>query len=112
MKHAPLESMGESLEDREAKEYGVCAQCGRRIVLPCMACQVEVFRRQQRAGLLAPLDVMTSDLSICLESPEQKRYEDVREFREQYGFPMWSAQWYEMIARSACIALDDSEHGS
>ena len=105
MKRDALESIPKSLEDQGEQEYGVCPQCGRRIVLPCLACEVEALRQWNRAGLPAPPEDLTYDLSICLERSEQERYEDVRDFRDRYGFPMWSAQWYEMIARSAEIAL-------
>ena len=105
MKQDALIIIPESLEDHEVLEYGVCPQCGRRIVLPCLACEVETLRKRNRAGHPAPPEDLTYDLSLRLNHSEQERYEDVRDFRERYGFPMWSAQWYEMIARSAEIAL-------
>jgi predicted RNA-binding Zn-ribbon protein involved in translation (DUF1610 family) len=105
MKRDTLESLPESLEAQEVQEYGVCPQCGRRIILPCLACKVEAFRRRNRTGHPAPPEETSYDLSIRLECSEQERYEDVRNFRDQYGFPMWSAQWYEMLARSVEIVL-------
>jgi hypothetical protein len=105
MKRDALESIPESLEDQEVQEYGVCPQCGRRIVLPCLACEVEALRRRNRAGHAAPPEETSYDLSIRLESSEQERYEDVRNFRDRYGFPMWSAQWYDMLTRSVEIVL-------
>jgi len=84
-------------------KYGHCSQCGRRIVLPCLACQVEALRKRSRAGRLASQEEVEVDLSICLDHPEQqRRYETVRTFRDEHGYPMWSAQWYAKLIGQFC----------
>jgi hypothetical protein len=41
-----------------------------------------------------------ADLSIRLESPDVKRrYEEVRNFRDKHGYPMWSEQWHVLRKR-------------
>jgi hypothetical protein len=95
-----LEYMREPLDDQERQEYGVCPACGRRIALPCLACRVEALRQWHRAGHPASQDDLIEDLSIRLESPEeQRRYEEVRDFRDTHGYPMWSEQWYAQRKR-------------
>jgi len=65
-----------------ASSFGVCSHCGRQVLLPCAACQ-------------------TNPTLICLEDhDEQRGYEEVRNFRNKHGFPMWSEQWHRMVRKS------------
>ena len=102
--------MKESSEEYEKVLLGVCPECGRRIVLPCLACQVETIRLLNRAGRYAPQEENEADLSIHLTDQNwQRRYEEVRDFRDKHGFPMWSARWFELIAKKPCTNPDKSQ---
>ena len=68
-----------------------CPKCGRRIQLPCLACHLESIRFwinleddgswEELYGIQIPLE---------LREAEQIRYEQVRNYREKYGIPMFS----------------------
>jgi hypothetical protein len=69
-------------------EMGTCPECGRRIMLPCLACQVEPVGRKQEdeEAALAAGD----GLDIKLKSKgERERYLKVKRHRDEHNAPMF-----------------------
>ena len=70
---------------RRRNEIGYCRMCGCSVVLPCLACKV---RNMLAVGSLSPScrgdDDSEADLRVAIGDPQEKRrYEDLREKKEQ-----------------------------
>ena len=64
---------------------GRCPECGRLIMLPCLACRI--------MGTEMDFDVVEKGvLELNLKDDEQLRYLEVHAYRKQYGIPMFEEQ--------------------
>ena len=90
-------------EGHQETQYGICRTCGKQGILPCEACQAEALRLWKRKQQSSRQELpVTEDLSIRLVNPDwHRRYEEVRDFRDTHGYPMWSEQWHTQQARQS-----------
>jgi len=62
---------------------GRCPECGRLIMLPCLACQVTASKENA-------LETMAvSTLEIELHGEDMERYRRIRAYRDRHGVPMF-----------------------
>jgi len=59
----------------------------------CDISKCDVCLRCGKHGLFTRVVCQADDLLIRLTDPdEQRRYEEVRDFRDKHGYPMWAEQ--------------------
>jgi len=62
---------------------GRCPECGRLIMLPCLACRIGEIEMDD------PDAVEESEFELELNEAERQRYRQVRNHRVQYGISMF-----------------------
>ena len=94
------------MQEHTNEKYGICEVCGKQTVLPCEVCQAEALRWWQRTRKAALKEEPKYDLSVRLENPElQKCYEEVRNFRDTHGYPMFSEKWKANLESQLCSKI-------
>jgi hypothetical protein len=96
----------EKLRYRKIQEYelfhdgklGRCTSCGRLIMLPCLACQLENVPLKEEDELV--ISQHNISLELQLTGSYKRRYEQVRAYREQYGIPLFGNEVEEEIVES------------
>lgn len=68
---------------------GRCPECGRLIMLPCLACAVRETEMEFTEE--TPPDI---GLGLELGAAEQKRYENIRKYRNQYGMSLFDDELF------------------
>ena len=62
---------------------GRCPECGRLIMLPCLACQL-------KATVEDTLETTSEfQLEIELKGDDMERYQQIRAYRDRHGVPMF-----------------------
>ncbi len=73
---------------REAEpRYGRCPGCGYRVILPCVACQVESHVARYRKRDIVRTGGETVPDGICLPADKHERYLEVKRWREAMPNP-------------------------
>ena len=73
-------------------EMGTCPECGRRIMLPCLACEIETngLIETGEGEIIEEESDPGDPLAIMLwDSEERKRYWAVRRFRDEHRTSMF-----------------------